>query len=58
MDQHSMKNVMSPVNKFDAVNKAYLDHTQYKTTGIILNIALTDHILFTFPAAKAFASER
>ena len=25
MDQHSVKNVMSPVNKFDAVNKAYAD---------------------------------
>ena len=25
MDQHSIKNVKNPVNKFDAVNKAYAD---------------------------------
>ena len=47
----------SPVNKFDAVNKAHVDRIKYKTTtGIIPNIAITDHILFTFPAVKAFAS--
>ena len=46
----------SPVNKFDALNKAYVDRIKYKTTGIIPNIAMTDHILFTFTAAKAFAS--
>ena len=57
MDQHSIKNVMSPVNKLDAVNKAYTDRIKYKTvTGNILNTVMTDHILFTFPAAKAFAS--
>ena len=57
MDLHLIKNVKSPVNKFDAVNKAYADRIKYKTTtGIIPNIAQTDHILFTFPAAKAFAS--
>ena len=45
----------SPVNKFEAVNKAYVDRIKYKTTtGIIPNIAMTDRILFTFPAAKAF----
>ena len=57
MDQHSIKNVMNPVKKLDAVNKAYDDRIKYKTTtGIILNIAMTDHTLFTFPAAQAFAS--
>ena len=57
MDDHLIKNVKNPVNKFDAVNKAYADRMKYKTTtGIIPNIAMTDHILFTFPAAKAFAS--
>ena len=57
MDQHSIKNVKNPVNKYDAVNKAYVDRIKYKTTtGIIPNIAMTDHILFTFLAAKAFAS--
>ena len=57
MDQHSSKNVMNPVNKFDAVNKAYADRIKYKTaTDNIHNTVMTDHILFTFPAAKAFAS--
>ena len=57
MDQHSIKNVMSPVNKLDAVKKAYADRIKYKTvTGNIPNTVITDHILFTFPAAKAFAS--
>ena len=31
MDQHSIKNVKSPVNKFDAVNKAYVDRIKYKS---------------------------
>ena len=57
MDQHSIKNAMSLVNKFDAVNKAYADRIKYKTaTGNIPNIAMTDHIRFEFSAAKAFAS--
>ena len=43
-------------NNFDAVNKAYVHRIKYKaTTGIIPNIAMTDHIPLTFPAAKAFA---
>ena len=49
-----MKN---PADRLDAVNKAYADRIKYKTTtAIIPNIAMTDHIIFTFPAAKAFAS--
>ena len=57
MNLHFIKNVKSPVNQFDAVNKAYVDCIKYKTTtGIIPNFAMTDHILFTFPAAKAFAN--
>ena len=49
---------MSPVNKLEAVNKAYADCIKYKTaTGNIPNTVMTDHTLFTFPAAKAFASE-
>ena len=57
MDLHSIRNVKSPVNKLHAVNKAYVDRIKYKTTtGIIPNNAMTDHILFTFPAAKAFTS--
>ena len=57
MNQHSIKNVKNPADKLDAVNKAYADRIKYKTTtGIIPNIAMTDHIFFIFPAAKAFAS--
>ena len=59
MEDHLSKNVKNPVNKFDAVNKAYADRIKYKTaTGNIPNTAMTDHILFTFPAAKAFASDK
>ena len=58
MDQHSIKNVKSPVNKFDAVNKAYVDRIKYKSaTGIIPNTVLTDHTLFTFPT-KCFISRK
>ena len=57
MDQHSIKNVMRPVNEFDAVNKAYADRIKYKTTtGNIPSTVMTDHTPFTFPAATAFAS--
>ena len=59
MNFHLIKNVKSAVNKFDAVNKACVDRIKYKTTtGIIPSIAMIDHILFTFPAAKAFVSGR
>ena len=59
MDQHSIKNVKNPVDRLDAVNKAYADRIKYKTvTGNIPNTVMTDHILFTFPAAKSFASGR
>ena len=44
-------------DRLDAVNKAYADRIQYKTaTGNIPTTVVTDHTLFTFPAAKAFAS--
>ena len=57
MDLHFIKNVKSPVNKLDAVNKAYVDRIKYKTvTGNIPNTVMTGHALSTFPAAKAFAS--
>ena len=59
MDQHSIKNVKSPVDRLDAVNKAYADRIKYKTaTFNIPNTVMTDHTLFTFPTAKAFASEK
>ena len=58
-DQHSIKNVKSPVNKCDVVNKAYVDHTKFKSsTGTIPNTVLTDHTLFTFPYAKGFISRK
>ena len=57
MDLHFIKNVKSPVNKLDAVNTAYIDRIKYKTaTRNIPNTVMTDHTLFTFLAAKAFAS--
>ena len=41
----------------DAVNKAYVDRIKYIThTGNIPDTVMTDHALFTFSAAKAFAS--
>ena len=47
----------SPVNKFDAVNKAYTDRIKYKSaTGTISNTVRTDHVLFTFPATKDIIS--
>ena len=50
MDQHSIKNVKNPVERFDAVNKADVDRVKYKSfIGIIPNTVLTDHTLFTFP---------
>ena len=59
IDLHLIRNVKSPVNKLDAVNKAYVVRIKSKTTtGIIPDIAMTNHILFTFPASKAFASEK
>ena len=57
MDQHSIKNVENPIDRLDAVNKAYADRLNYKTaSGNIPNTVMTDHILFTFPTGKAFAS--
>ena len=57
MDQYSIKNVKNPTDRLDAVNKAYADRIKYKiSTGNIPNTVMTDHTLFTFPAAKAFAS--
>ena len=49
---HFIKNVMSSVNKLDAVNKAYVDRIKYKSsTDNIPNTVMTDHTLITFPAA-------
>ena len=45
------------INKFDADNKDYVDRIKYKTTtGIVPNTVVTDHALFTLPAAKDFSS--
>ena len=49
MDQHSINNVKNPVDRLDAVDKAYADRIKYKTaTGNIPNTVMTDHTLFTF----------
>ena len=59
MNQHSIKNVKSTVNKFDAVNKAYTAHIKYKSaTGTIPNTGRTDHTHFTFPATKDIISRK
>ena len=59
MDQHSVKNVKNPVERFDAFNNAYVSRVKYKSfTGIIPNTVLTDHTLLTFPDAKAFLSKK
>ena len=53
----SIKNVKNPADRLDAVNKAYADRIKYKiATGNIPNTVMTDHTLFTFSAAKAFAT--
>ena len=57
MDLQLIKNVKSPVHRFDAVNKAFVDRIKYKTAiSNIPNTVMTDHTLFTFSAANAFAS--
>ena len=57
MDQHSIKIVKNSIDRLDVVNKAYADRIKYKrATGNIPNTVMTDHTLFTFPTAKAFAS--
>ena len=57
MNLKLVKNVKIPVNRFDAANKSYVDRVKYKTVaGLIPNTVMTDHTLFIFPTAKAFAS--
>ena len=57
MKYYAVKNVKNPIDRLDAVNKAYADRIKYKTaSGDIPNTILTDRILFTFPNGKAFAS--
>ena len=57
MDQHSIMNVKNRTVRLDVVNKACGDRIKYKkATGNIPNTFITDHTLFTFPHAKAFAS--
>ena len=55
-DQHSIKHAKNPADRLDAVNKACADRIKYKTAADNIHISfVTDNILFTFPAAKAFA---
>ena len=36
MDQHSFKNVKNPIDRLDAVDKAYADRIKYKTAFAVL----------------------
>ena len=57
IDQHSIKNVKNPTDRLIVANKACADRIKYKTaTGNIPDTVMTDHALFTFPAAIALAS--
>ena len=57
LNLHLIKNVKSPVNRFDAVNEAYDDRIKYKTyIGNIPSTVMTDHKLFMISAAKALDS--
>ena len=59
MNQHSIKNVKSPVNKCATVNKAYIDFIKYKSaTATIPHTVRKDHTLFTFSATKDIISEK
>ena len=59
MDQQLIKNVKNPIDRLDAVNKAYADRIKYKTaSGNISNTVLRDHILFSFPTGKDIASRQ
>ena len=59
INQHSIKNMKSPINKFDALNKAYTDRIKCKSAnGTIPNTGRTDHTLFTFPATKDSICEK
>ena len=40
MDKHSIKNVKNPVDRLDAVNKAYADRIKFKTILVIFLILL------------------
>ena len=47
----------SPVNKLDALNKAYVDRIKYKSATVTIpNTVRTDHTLFTFSATKDIIS--
>ena len=53
MDQHSITNVKSPVDRLDAVNNAYADRIKYKTATInIPDTVKTDHTLHISPCER------
>ena len=55
MEQHSIKNVKNSVERFHAVNKAYVDRVKYKSfTGIIPNTFWQTTHSSHFPMRKVF----
>ena len=55
MDQHSIKNMKNPDDRFDTVNKAYADRIKYKTaTGNIPDTVITEHTLHISRCKSSF----
>ena len=59
MNQYSIKNVRNPVDRLDAVDKAYVDRIKYKTaTGIFLILFWQTIYSSHFPLRKLLPVER
>ena len=55
MELNSIKNVKNPVDRLDAVNKAYSERIKYKTaSGNIPNTVLTDHNILHISHCESF----
>ena len=55
MNLHLIKNVKSPVNKLNTLNKSYADRIKCKTAfGNIPNFVMTEHTLFPISRCESF----